>query len=276
MSKRTRQRKHKMPMDSPLGSSYNTSMSSTGSPVSKKPNSSIFSQLSEDPNFHSFISNIVSTTLASNQATPTSPCTNCQRLAEQIESHSKELALLKLDLARNSQPSFQSGYWESPKVSRTEKTATARFVDSNPQFTYNHVIASAVQNAAAFVEKQKLLVLEQLADFDKTSTKEKPNDNETALARQLCKSAGVGNDFVRAWRIPSHENSARPLKIELTNVSSRDKVLFGFRKNFAPLANSWKPGNGRRVSARRDMTRPELVCHREMRKWVYEENKKTR
>lgn len=105
-------------------------------------------------------------------------------------------------------------------------------------------------------------MIEHLPDLDRQSTKDLPNEREVAFAKQICDSAGVGDDFVRAWRVPTHENSTRPLKIELRTVKSRDTVLRNFRKGFSPLAENWKPGNGRRISACRHMSRPELQIHR--------------
>lgn len=246
---------------------------SSGSPQPKKAASS-FSELASDPDFIAFVTNIVTTTISSTHALSTPHCQNYQRLTEKVEKLTEEVALLKSSPARSFPMPPPSGYWETPNLSRTEKSTTAQFVSSRPQFKDTHLVASALQNSAVFVEKQKLLVLEQLPDNNRSSTKEQPDESETTLARQLCEAAGVGNDFVRAWRVPSHENSTRPFKIELKSTDSRNKVLWSFRKNFVKFDSSWKPASGRRVSARRDMTRPELQCHREMRKWVWEENQK--
>lgn len=272
MSESSRKRGHKtLSADMPRGE---PNSSNSGSPQAKKALSSNFAELASDPEFISFVTNIVTATLSSSQALSAQHCQICQRLADKVEELTKEVALLKSSPARPLPTTPPSGYWETPNLSRTENSATALFVSTRPQFKDTHLVASALQNSAVFVEKQKLLVLEQLPDLNRSSTKEQPDDKETALAQQLCDSAGVGHDFVRAWRVPSHENATRPFKIKLKSVESRNKVLFGFRKNFVKFASSWKPASGRRVSARRDMTRPELQCHREMRKWVWEENKK--
>lgn len=231
-----------------------------------------FGALQTNPDFIQFIRSVVDQTLKQHTNSHTA-CQNCERLTIQVESLHRVVDELKQTLSHSSSPTGQNcnqiSYWESPKINKCDKTATALFLDSHPQYHSTHIISSCLQNTKAFIDKEKVLVLEQIPD-DAKYDRDTPNPADTEIALKLCGAAGLKDKFVKCWRCPSATNP-RPLKIELTDGISRDLVLKNAGK--ALKLSNVRATKGRRVYARRDMTRPELNIHRSMRSWVYNTNK---
>lgn len=92
-------------------------------------------------------------------------------------------------------------------------------------------------------------VVERLPESDKTIAK---SDEDFKFVSDLCISANISKPE-ECWRQYSkNPDRVRPLKVRFTAVSDRDAFLKSFRK-FCPIARGQPT-----ISARRDMTVPEL------------------